>query len=158
MIPLHHAQQDLSVMIWYVQLPGNRGEAAHALRLLCPACSYMSPRSHADALFCGIVSLASNNNGTCTLSLIAATAACFGDITLFFVRGHRVRVGSCMLTHMHRVTAHTREAFSSSLFTSRPITLSNLRRSTSQPVSTTPTSTQTAAYVWTSCVISGALL
>lgn len=112
-IPLHHAQQDLSAMIWYVHLSGNRAEAADALRLLCPACSYMSPGLNANARFCGIVSLASNDNGTCTLSLIAAIAACFRDIALFFVRGHMVRMGSCMLTSKHRVTAHTREAFSS---------------------------------------------
>ena len=98
MIPLHHAQQDLSAMIWYVHLPGNRAEAADALRLLCPACSHMNPGIHADARFCDIVSLASNDNGTRTLSLIAAIAASFGDVILFFVRGHVVRIGSCMLT------------------------------------------------------------
>ena len=87
--------------------------ACDALGLLFPACSYGGLGSNADALFCDIVSLASNNNGTCTLSLIATTAACFGDITLFFVRGRGVRVGSCMLTQKHRVTAHTREGFSS---------------------------------------------
>ena len=113
MIPLHHVQQDLSVMIWYVYLSGNRVEAADAFRLLCPACSNVGLGLHADALFCGIVSLASNNNGTCTLSLIAATAACSGDITLFFVRGCGVPVGSCMLTQKHRVIVHTREASSS---------------------------------------------
>ena len=102
-IHLHHAPQDLLVTIWYV-CPHQHQILGRLKRRKQPTCftSFGHSRRFTNITSFAIVPLASDNNGTSMLSLIAARRL------LHFLCSYSGAMACVALANKHpRVTAHT---------------------------------------------------
>ena len=143
-ILLHHAQRDPSETTWYA----NPASAPCDTSSCSP--TKLSSTMTDDSVT--VVSLASDDHGTCTCHLVIN----FIFHTLHIVPLHSAYQHRSSQHGVNREIAHILEVSSFWPSTSPPTTPSSHRRSTSPPASIIPTSIRTVASVWTFCETSGA--